>query len=179
MKKITVAAVLLCVLLSAFSEEALPAGYGGIRLGMSMDEVKESLKKNQDFGYRGERDVSLLPGENRALIETDATTAAVYSYLERCWFQFYEDRLYIITINIDSGRMDHYSVFRALCEKYGDPDSISPEKSVWEDDSVTMSLERPLTLKYTDNATFEKLRKESLVLPSASEMTREMFLEGL
>ena len=42
-----------------------------------------------------------------------------------------------------------------------------------------MSLERPLTLKYVDNETFNELQKKSLVGPSGTEMTRELFLEGL
>ena len=75
--------------------------------------------------------------------------------------------------------MDHYSVFTELCKKYGNPKSVSPEKSVWENDSVTMSLERPLTLKYVDKKTFNELQGNSRVGPSATEMTREMFLEGL
>ena len=39
---------------------------------MSLDATKSALKSNSDFGYNGDRDVSLLPGENRVLIETDA-----------------------------------------------------------------------------------------------------------
>ena len=65
--------------------EALPKGYRSIVLGMDFEAVKDALKKDGLFGYRGERDVSLLPGENRVLIETSST-----GYLARCWFQFYE-----------------------------------------------------------------------------------------
>ena len=68
---------------------------------MSLDDVKELLQKDTRFGYRGDRDVSLLPGENRVLIETDTSRTAPYSYLDRCWFQFYEDKLYTITINMN------------------------------------------------------------------------------
>lgn len=75
--------------------------------------------------------------------------------------------------------MDHFSVFDSLCKKYGMPDSVSPEKSVWNGEGVTMSLERPLTLKYVDKATFESLQKKSMVGPDGTEITREMFLEGL
>ena len=146
---------------------------------MSFEQVKKALRDNLDFGYRGDRDVSLLPGENRMLIETDASTYAGFSYLERCWFQFYEDKLYIITINIDREKMDHYSIFDALCKKYGNPDSVSPEKSVWKNKRVTMSLERPLTLKYVDQERFDSLQKKSKVNPTGTEVTREMFLEGL
>ena len=154
-------------------------GYGGVALGMSVEQVKKALKDNSDFGYHGDRDVSLLPGENRVLIETDATAFAGFSFLERCWFQFYNDRLYIITINVNREKMDHFSIFDSLCKKYGAPDSVSPEKSVWNGENVTMSLERPVTLKYVDRKTFESLQKKSLVGPDGTEITREMFLEGL
>ena len=59
------------------------------------------------------------------------------------------------------------------------PDSVNPEKSVWNTNDVTMSLERPLTLKYVENKTFESLQNKSMVGPDGTEITREMFLEGL
>ena len=121
--------ILFAFLVSSIHAADLPKGYGGVELGMTFEETKKALKDNLDFGYKGERDVSLLPGENRVLIETDTSMYAGFSYLERCWFQFYNDRLYIITINIDREKMDHYSVFSSLCKKYGDPLSVSPEKS--------------------------------------------------
>ena len=42
--------------------ESLPKGYGGVELGMSLDSAKQALKSKSDFGYAGDRDVSLLPG---------------------------------------------------------------------------------------------------------------------
>ena len=172
--------ILILVSAGLFAEKKpVPDGYGGVKLGMSLSEAKKALRKNSEFGYHGERDVSLLPGENRILIETDAVAGHEYSFLERCWFQFYDEKLYIITININRERMDHFSIFDQLCKKYGDPVSLSPEKSVWESDGCTMSLERPLTLKYVDKATFKRLQGKSLVLPSATEITREMFLDSL
>ena len=75
--------------------------------------------------------------------------------------------------------MDHYSVFSTLCKKYGNPQSLDPEKSVWQNEGIIMSLERPLTLKYTDRAVFESLQKESLVQKSGEEVSRDIFLKGL
>ncbi len=161
------------------SGKSFAKGFGGVELGMTVDEAKNALRSNSDFGYHGERDVSLLPGENRILIETDAVSGHGFSFLERCWFQFYQDRLYIITINVNREKMDHFSIFDSLCKKYGNPDSLSPEKSVWENENYSMSLERPLTLKYVDKKTFESLQDKSLVSPSGTEMTREMFLDEL
>ena len=172
--------VSFCLLINIFAfGEDVPNGWGDVKLGMSLDDAKSALKSNSNFGYHGDRDVSLLPGENRILIETDASRGLGSNYLERCWFQFYEEKLYIIIINVNKAKMDYYSIFTTLCEKYGEPESLNPEKAVWKSDDVTMSLEKPLTLKYVDNKTFEELQNKSTVKPSATELTREMFLESL
>lgn len=169
----------LLLIRTAFGEENIPNGYGGVSLGMTIESAKDALKKNSDFGYHGDADVSLLPGENRVLIETDAEAGHVISFLERCWFQFYENHLYIITININREKMDYFSMFDSMCKKYGKPTSLNPEKATWENADISMSLERPLALKYIDKKTFAELQKQALVLPSGTEMTREMFLESL
>lgn len=175
MKKLFFLSTFLIFSIFAFSQN-LPKGYGGVELGMSVTQTKKKLKENSDFGYNGDRDVSLLPGENKILIETEAFPD---TFLERCWFQFFEDKLYSITINVNLEKMDYYSIFSTLCKKYGNPVSVNPEKSVWKNNSVQMSLERPLTLKYLDLKVFEKLQNQSTVGPSATEITREMFLESL
>ncbi|MCH5291146.1 MAG: hypothetical protein J1D88_05205 [Treponema sp.] len=169
----------LCAVAHLYADSDLPSGYAGITLGMSVDEVKKALADDPQFGYRGERDVSLLPGEQRTIIETDTSRLAPYSYLERCWFQFYEDKLYIITINIKKEKVDHYSIFNKLCKKYGNPQSLNPRKSEWKNDSVIMALERPLSLKYTDKAVSDSLQEKSTVQKSAEEMSRDDFLNGL
>lgn len=176
MKKI----VALCLMFSVlFSLGALPDGFSSARLGMELDELKDALKNDHQFGYRGDRDVSLSPSDGQALIETDTLRTAPYSFLERCWFQFADGKLYIITLNLNSSKIDYYSIFSALCEKYGNPDEISPQKSVWKDDSVIFSLEKPLTLKYIDAQTFDSKRNSSNVMKAASETAREQFLDSL
>ncbi len=159
--------------------ETLPMGFGGVELGMSVDQVKQTLKNNPDFGYRGDKDVSLLPGENRVLIETDTSKTNPYSILDRCFFQFYEDKLYIITINVNQKKMDYISVFNTLREKYGDPNSLNPKKCEWVSDTVILNLEKPLAIKYTDKEVSESIVGKKQVQKSATEETRQRFLDGL
>jgi len=159
--------------------EDLPYGYKNIRLGMSLEETKENLIKDPDFGYHGDRDVSLIPGSSKTLIETDAEKGLGSNFLTRCWFQFSFDELYIITININQNKMDYYSVFTALTKKYGEPTSFSPQAASWKNEDVTMSLEKPLTLKYIDNKLFEQTQNYSNIQVSPTEITREMFLDEL
>ena len=159
--------------------ESLPHGYKNVTLGMSLEDTKEALVKEPDFGYHGDRDVSLIPNSSRTLIETDADRGLGSTFLTRCWFQFSFDELYIITININPERMDYYSIFTKLTEKYGQPTSFDPQTATWKDEQVTMSLEKPLTLKYIDNKIFEQTQNYTNIEKSPNEVTREMFLDGL
>ena len=157
---------------------SLPNGYSGAKLGMDIDSLKDALKKDHQFGYRGDRDVSLSPSDGQFIIETDGSQFG-FSFLERCWFQFADEKLYIITINLDRSKIDHYSVFSKLCEKYGNPDELSPQKSVWRDGSVIMSLEKPLTLKYVDAKAFDSKKNSSNVQKTTGENARDEFLDSL
>ncbi len=172
-----IAGLLFAVLLS-LPVFALPNGFSSARLGMEINALKDALKKDHQFGYRGDRDVSLSPSDGQFLIETNGAKYGL-SFLERCWFQFSNDKLYIITLNLDRTKLDHYSVFSKLCEKYGNPDELSPQKSVWRDDNVILSLEKPLTLKYTDAKAFESKTKSSNVQKTTAENARDEFLDSL
>ena len=93
--------ILISFSFSIFAQSKLPKGYQNIQLGMDLDQAKEELTKNPDFGYHGDRDVSLIPGDAQILIETDAEFSTSTNFLTQCWFQFYNNELYIITININ------------------------------------------------------------------------------
>ena len=176
--KTVILVIFTFAVLPVFAEE-LPAGYKDIMLGMSLEETKDALVKDPDFGYHGDRDVSLIPGGSKELIETDARTGYGSSFLERCYFQFFQDELYIITINMNPQRMDYYSIFTTLTKKYGEPNSFDPNSATWKNDAVTMSLERPLTLKYIDNKIYKNTQNYSNVPLAPTEITRDMFLDEL
>ncbi|MBQ4496960.1 MAG: hypothetical protein II973_05590 [Spirochaetaceae bacterium] len=159
---------------SSEANALLPVAYRDISLGMNVDDVKKMLLADKLYGYRGERDVSMLPTQNRVLIESEGL-----SFLNRSWFQFYQDKLYTMTFKLDSDRVDFYSVFRALQDKYGEPTSLDPEKIVWKDDNVTLSLERPLVLKFIDTQVFAEIQNTSKVNKNTEELTRKGFLESL
>ena len=136
-----------------------------------MDAVKEALLKDPIFGYRGERDISLLPGKNRSLIETRGS-----SNIKRAWFQFYEDNLYIIIIQMDTDKIDYYSMYSALTSKYGEPLSIDPKRAIWKNETVSMILERPLAIKYIDLKVFNELLEKSQTDKAYSDILREEFI---
>lgn len=158
-------------LAQTFSE--LPFGYRTLRLGMDIEDAKKELQADPLFGYRGERDVSLLPGQEVQLIETEG-----FSFIQKAWFQFVDEKLYSISLQMDISKIDYGTFFKTLTEKYGKPHSLSPEQTSWKNESVLMSLERPLTIKYIDIKTYESLLEKSQVEDAAFEISRDLFLES-
>lgn len=166
---------LLCVpSVLAQEEEAreLADGFNNIILGMTMEEVKDELERDPNFNFRGDPDVSMMQTPNTSLIEVHG-----YHYIDRASFQFIDDSLFTITIILNTHRMGHYAMFSALLEKYGEPDSLSPEKSVWEGERVIISLERPLRVKYMTREVLENLLRDQRKKRSIEAVTRERFLD--
>jgi len=163
---------------SAAAPTALPAAtnpvpdsFQGITLGMELDAVKNALKGNALFNYRGDPDVSMLPSPNENLIET-----AGYSYITRAFFQFYDKKLYTMIFMLDPTELSYYTMYTTLEAKYGAPVSLSPDAVVWESSTVRLSLERPLSVKYIDLGVFDKLKAAGRMKASERAVSRDQFL---
>lgn len=153
---------------------ALQAGFRDLRLGMSMDAAKEVLRRDPNFAYRGDPDVSFLPASGLPIIET-----AGVAFIERAILQFSDDSLYVLTLVLNEARLDYFSVYSSLSEQYGEPTRLDPGMATWESDAVTLSLERPVTVKYVDAVVFGKKLEAGIMTESLETLTRERFLEQL
>lgn len=154
------------------SANSIPNGFRKITLGMDLESVKKALKNDSQFGYRGERDVSLLSGPQRVLIETSGL-----NYIKAAWLQFSDEKLYIFTVKLNEKQLDYYSLYSSLTKKYGEPISLDPQKALWQNESVQMVLERPLTVKYIDRVVFDSLLKKSEAGVSYSELLKQDFID--
>ncbi|HHU36536.1 MAG TPA: hypothetical protein GXZ47_04815 [Treponema sp.] len=172
--RITVLAAVICLTSFLYAQEvSLPDTYRAISLGMDLETVQEQLKKDGIFGYRGERDVSLLHSANRSLIETMGP-----SFISRSWFQFHQENLYVMIFKLDTTRIDYYSMYTALVKKYGEPSILDPRKALWTDERITLTLERPLTVKYVDMTVFSELTEADTSERAVSDILREEFIRG-
>jgi hypothetical protein len=150
----------------------IPAGFRGYELGMGLDQVKELLKRDDLLSYQGDPDVSLLPLDKGSLIDVQGD-----SYIKRASFQFIDDSLWAMIFVLDGQRLDYYSVFKPMGDKYGKPGKIDPQETVWEDGATRMSIERPLSVKYIDVAALERIRTQAGVEKAIREIMREDFLK--
>jgi hypothetical protein len=175
------AAVVLAVFFLSFAPAALlypqapalPRIFREISLGMSLEDLKTALLKDTMFSFRGDRDVSLLPAREQSLVETTGL-----SFVKRAFFQLRDGRLFIMAFTLNTDLVDHYSVFTSLTEKYGQPDSLSPQQAVWESENTRIALERPLTVKYIDREVFNAIIGESQTVESHEIRQRQEFLDG-
>ncbi|MDR0455504.1 MAG: hypothetical protein LBH20_02320 [Treponema sp.] len=153
------------------STETLPRQFREIVLGMSLDDLKTALEKDSIFNFRGDRDVSFLPAREESLVETSGS-----SFIKRAFFQLRDGALFIMAFTLNTGMMDHYSVFTGLVEKYGQPSYLDPTEAVWESEDMRVSIERPLTVKYIDKKVFDDIINESALIQSKRVQQRQEFL---
>jgi hypothetical protein len=149
-----------------------PRGFRGIELGMHIDKVKKLLLDDPYFNYRGDPDVSFLPESQNSLIECRGN-----AFIERAYFQFNEEKLFTIIIELNQEKLDYYTMFTTLTGKYGNSTSLDPTEAVWIFSDVRMSLEKPLTIKYIDRIVFEELKKAGKAGEDLEKRTREEFLK--
>jgi hypothetical protein len=141
---------------------------------MDRDSAIAALEKDPIFSYRGPEDLSLLPSPNQSLIEVSGT-----SFVRRGYFQFLDGKLWVMILELDADKVDHYSIYTSLVSKYGEPGTIDPKEARWEDKATRMALERPLTLRYMDMTAYGKLREGAGAKESSKELDRQGFLGGL
>jgi hypothetical protein len=149
-----------------------PVAFRGIALGMPLDQVKQLLKADPLFRYRGDPDVSFMPPSADPLIACEGT-----SYISRAWLQFAGGKLAVMELVLDARLVDYYSMFTALSRKYGDPASLDPRGAVWQSAAVRFSLERPLLVKYIDRVTFDAEVARGAAQQDLELLSRDRFIE--
>ena len=157
---------------AAEEEKTLPRQFREIALGMSLDDLKAALEKDTMFNFRGDRDVSFLPAREESLVETSGS-----SFVRRAFFQLRDGALFIMAFTLNTGMIDHYSIFTDLAGKYGSPSYLDPKEAVWETEEIRLSLERPLTVKYIDKKVFDDIINESALIESRRVRQRQEFLD--
>jgi hypothetical protein len=152
------------------NEEKLPRNFRELSLGMSLEELRDVLRRDKLFYFR-EEDVSFLPAREQTLVETTG-----FSFIRRAFFQLRDGEVFIMSFTLDPRMVDHYSVFTSLVKKYGEPGLLDPKQAVWESEDTRIAVERPLTVKYVDKTVFNEIIGESKVMESAEILLREEFL---
>jgi len=151
---------------------SVPRSYHGISLGMAPEEVKNLLLQDPWFNYRGDADVSLLERPRASLIDAGGSL-----FIKRGLFQFENDALSAILLELNPETIDWFTVYTTLEDRYGNPADLNPQKAWWEDGQTRLALERPLTVKYLDLSVFEAAKAEVSDRAAWRAKAREEFLD--
>ncbi|MDR3301636.1 MAG: hypothetical protein LBT01_03790 [Spirochaetaceae bacterium] len=150
---------------------ALPVQFRAFSLGMSLDDLKNELQKDPLFSFRGDRDVSFLPLKEQNLVESGGL-----NFIKRSFFQLKDEKVFIMAFSMNTEKTDHYSIYTTFVKKYGEPRSLNPREAVWESDTVRISIERPLTVKYIDKIVFDGIISNEQATGKINMELREGFL---
>lgn len=154
------------------SGKSIPRAYRDISLGMNPDKVKNLLSQDSWFNYRGEADVSLLERPRASLIDAGGSL-----FITRGLFQFEEEALSAIMLELNPETIDWFTVYTTLEGRYGTPVDLNPNKAWWEDGNTRLALERPLTVKYLDLGVFEATQTAESDRIAWREQARKEFLD--
>jgi len=152
----------------------LSKGFDELKLGMDYQAVSEVLKKSTSFRYRGDPDVSLSPDGKEKIIETKGGF-----YVRRAVFQFLNDKLFAITLDLEPAQFDWYMLYTTLTASYGEPQGFEPRQALWDDGTVRLQLEKPLTVKYLAVEIMNSKLNQAGVQKALQEDTRDAFLKKL
>ena len=155
------------------SFESIPKGFHDFIFGDSLETVKDKLKIDSYFSYRGDPDVSMMLTPDKSIIDTAGS-----GFIQRAYFIFFEEKLYQITLVMDLEKIDFYTFQTTFSDKYGNPDFLDPTGMIWENSTNRISLEYPLSVKYVDLNVFNSLLSESQLNKSNEEVLREDFMNS-
>ena len=157
---------------SQTTQVTLRRGFRDVTLGLPFAQVQERLAADSAFNYRGEPDVSMRLSDGEFVIDTRGRV-----YVDRGIFQFANGSLYSIALYLDRSHLDYFQVYEQLRTRYGEPTDLDPQRALWQDTATHIELERPLTVRYLDLATFEARRQDQRTLDAAEDVARDQFLQ--
>ncbi len=172
MKKAIVTLILIAC--SSILASAAEIGFMGINIGMTRKEVLNYADSNNLIHVPKNRDVELFPVEKRKILNL-----SVLPEIPEIYLQFYNDKLYAITVIFDEKYVSYDTICKKLGEKYGDYTDLSPRWRKWKVDGVEIIAEKPATVKYIALEEFLKVTNFKGENGLTSDKKIEILLNGL
>jgi len=140
MKRVIFIIVVFLLPVSLFPQEV---GFMGIHIGLTRDQVVEVAENNPLIDVPKNRDVELFPVEERKILTLSIKPEVPYMYL-----QFYNNKLYSITIIFDEKYINYYALCSTIEKKYGEHKELSPSFRKWSIENINIIVEKPSVVKY-------------------------------
>lgn len=165
---------ILIFTLAAASMFAQEVGFMGINIGMSRTEVLNSADENEIIEVQKNRDVEFFPVEDRKIL-----TFSIKPEVPHIYLQFYDDRLYALTLIFNEKHIDYYTLINRLEDKYGAYTDLVPEWRKWKMDEVEIKAEKPAVVKYIALKDFLDAAKFKGQDENGEGIRKDIILDGL
>ncbi len=123
----------------------LSNGYKEIRLGMTLEEVRQIINSMPEFNPIREEILQIRIEPDKQILTTEG-----YSFVSKAYFHFDNDRLYQILLKFNQNKIGYFNLLSTFRSRFGEPAFINPSKSYWQNERVRITIEKPATIKYLD-----------------------------
>lgn len=171
MKRILFILLFLLIALNSYPQDV---GFMGINIGMSRDEVLSFADAHDLLHVPKNRDVEFFPVEDRKILALSIEPEVPHMYL-----QFYNDKLYAITVIFNEHYMDYFTLIDTLARKYGEITELTPRWRKWLVGEVEIKVEKPAVVKYIALKEFLEVTDFKGQSKENGRERRKILLEGL
>jgi hypothetical protein len=137
-------------------------GFMGISIGMTREQVLNYADEKKIIEVPKNKDVEFFRPE-----------------IPQMYLQFYNEKLYAITVIFDEKYLDYFALAGSLAEKYGGYAALSPSWRKWEFEGVEIKVEKPAVVKYIALKEFLEVTDFKKDEGYTASERRKMFLDGL
>jgi hypothetical protein len=165
--------IFICLFLSGplFAQEV---GFMGINIGMTRDDVLGYADGREIIEVPKNRDVEFFPVEEREILTLSINPEVPHIYL-----QFYNEKLYAITVIFNEKYIDYMTLSSRLTEKYGPYNELTPQWRKWDIGEVEVKVEKPAVVKYIALKEFLEVTDFKAQNELGESEKKQILLDGL
>lgn len=176
--KITTSIIISFILTTAFAQNPaasrLARSFRKIVLLEHFDSVMQKLKKDPLIMVDPSSDFGEFDEEDRNLIK-----AKLPPYLPNIYYQFYQKKLYVLSLFWNPKKISYLQLYRKLKKKYKKPIVFNSKQIIWEDKNTIIVLDNLPSIKYIDKKTFAIVKALAKKKKPLDDKVREKVLEDL
>jgi hypothetical protein len=166
--------ILLFALNFTLISKDLSNGYKDIKLGMTKNQVIDTIKKSSEFRQKNDEVLSI-----RLEPDTEILTYEGLGYISVGYFHFNKDKLFQIFLKFNENKLGYYLLLKDNTDKFGKPSKLDPKSAVWQNKEVMIVIEKPCTIKYLYLPIWNELVKsdqtpDDIILKSRNDFVKDL-----
>jgi hypothetical protein len=165
--------IFICLFISVplYAQEV---GFMGINIGMTRDDVLGYADGREILEVPKNRDVEFFPVEEREIL-----TLSIKPEVPHIYLQFYNEKLYAITIIFNEKYIDYMTLSSRLREKYGSYNELTTQWRKWNIGEVEVKVEKPAVVKYIALKEFLEVTDFKTQNTLGESEKKQILLDGL